>query len=216
MFRVCSFVLAMSLSGLPVMADVTGPARVIDGDTFDIGHTRIRVFGIDAPEMGQPCVTQDGQRWDCGAWAKTALAALTHGKQVTCQHLDTDRYGRSIARCSVGSMDLGEVLVREGFALAYRRYSMDYDLVEKQAAVAGRGLWGMTTQAPADYRLSRSTQPSGAQGCVIKGNISGSGRIYHMPGQEHYARTRINTASGERWFCSEEEARAAGWRRARR
>jgi hypothetical protein len=59
-------------------------------------------------------------------------------------------------------------------------------------------------------------QQSGADGCVIKGNISSNGRIYHVPGQEHYDRTRISPSKGERWFCSESDARAAGWRRARR
>lgn len=54
--------------------------------------------------------------------------------------------------------------------------------------------------------------------CNIKGNISyyGGQHIYHMPGQEYYSETRINLLKGERWFCSEAEARAAGWRRARR
>lgn len=60
--------------------------------------------------------------------------------------------------------------------------------------------------------------PSFAQSgeCVIKGNVSTQGeRIYHVPGQKYYDDTRISRSHGERWFCSEEEARAAGWRRSR-
>jgi hypothetical protein len=70
---------------------------------------------------------------------------------------------------------------------------------------------------PSDYRAAQiADDPAPNQNCAIKGNISSGGRIYHVPGQEHYARTRINPANGERWFCSRAEAEAAGWRAARR
>ena len=75
--------------------------------------------------------------------------------------------------------------------MAYRKYSTDY--VSYEAAASGSG------------------------DCRIKGNISRKGmRIYHVPGGQSYAKTRIDTAKGERWFCTEAEARAAGWRRAKR
>jgi hypothetical protein len=95
---------------------------------------------------------------------------------------------------------------------------MDYDLLEKEAYLAGAGLWSSSTAVPADQRRTTRTPDTAppSAGCVIKGNISNSGRIYHVPGQENYADTRINTGRGERWFCSSEEAEAAGWRAARR
>ena len=83
--------------------------------------------------------------------------------------------------------------------------------------MAGRGIFGSDMAAPEAFRAAGQPAPQAAPGdCVIKGNISSNGQIYHLPGQENYADTRIDTSRGERWFCSEVEARAAGWRRARR
>jgi hypothetical protein len=94
---------------------------------------------------------------------------------------------------------------------------MRYDLDEKGAAVNDRGLHGSRVQRPAQYR---ATQAKGRippnRNCVIKGNITKSGYIYHMPGQRDYERTGINEAKGEHWFCSQLQARVAGWRKARR
>lgn len=116
---------------------------------------------------------------------------------------------------------MGAALVAEGLAFAYRRYAMDYDLLEKQAAVAGLGIWAMQMDNPAAFRQQGQRPPPEAHqatgGCDIKGNISAKGeRIYHRPGQVDYDSTRINPAQGERWFCSAAEAEAAGWRPARR
>lgn len=193
-----------------------GTLRVIDADTIDVGNTRVRLFGIDAPEMGQPCA-QDGRQWDCGAWARDAVSARFEGRYARCRQLDTDQYGRAVAQCVVEGQDMGQAIVRSGLAWAYRRYSDTYDLDEKSAAVAERGLWAVEVQRPSDYRAARTANaPAPDQSCAIKGNISNNGRIYHMPGNENYARTRIDTSRGERWFCSAAEARAAGWRAARR
>jgi hypothetical protein len=99
---------------------------------------------------------------------------------------------------------------------------MAYDLDEKSAVVAGRGLHGHLMARPEDHR--RAVREGRAQDnaaphadCPIKGNVNSKGRrIYHMPGQADYARTVIRPATGERWFCDEATARAAGWRRAKR
>ncbi len=204
------------LLGAPAFAAPNGTVRVIDADTIDVGGTRVRLFGIDAPEMGQPCAA-DGRQWDCGAWTRDAVANAFEGAYARCQSRDTDRYGRVVAQCSVDGRDIGQAIVRSGLAWAYRRYSETYDLDEKAAAVAGRGLWAVEIQLPSDYRAAQfSDDPVPNQNCAIKGNISSGGRIYHVPGQDHYSRTRINPNTGERWFCSRAEAEAAGWRAARR
>jgi len=193
-----------------------GTIRVIDADTIDVGGVRVRLFGIDAPEMGQPC-SADGRIWDCGAWTRDGVANAFEGAYARCDQQDIDRYGRVVAICSVDGQDIGQMIVRSGLAWAFRRYSESYDLDEKAAAVAGRGLWAVEVQLPSDYRAAQfADDPAPDGSCSIKGNISNNGRIYHMPGQEHYDRTRINTGSGERWFCSRREAEAAGWRAARR
>ncbi len=206
-----------------------GVVRVIDGDTFDVGAVRVRLHGVDAPEAGQPCTNGDGVQWDCGAWVTDQVRARLGGRRVSCEKVTEDRYGRTVARCALAGQDVGRMLVSEGLALAYRRYSMDYDLDEKRAVIAGRGLHAHRFDRPEDHRNAVRGERGGgagaggdrsgaaAPGCTIKGNIGRSGaRIYHMPGQADYARTVINPRDGERWFCTEAEARAAGWRKARR
>lgn len=177
----------------------TGAIRVIDGDTIDVGGTRVRLHGIDAPEANQTCETAQGKDWACGAWVSREVRAQYQGKQARCEALDTDRYGRTVARCSVAGQDIGAALVAQGLAFAYRRYSMEYDLIEKQAAAADRGLWAMRVEEPAAFRRSGRPSADNVQpatgACNIKGNINAKGeRIYHRPGQEHYARTRINSS----------------------
>ncbi|MCP3971476.1 MAG: thermonuclease family protein [Rhodobacteraceae bacterium] len=216
MLRTTILGLWLVLSGTAQAETFAGTVRVVDGDTLDVGGTRVRLYGIDAPEIGQPC-TADGESWDCGRWAQRRVRALYQGKRSTCDRVTTDVYGRVVARCRVGGQDIGAHLVAEGIAEAFRRYALDYVDEEKSAFVAARGIWRGEMQSPSDYRASSAAPGSIAPGaCVIKGNISGSGRIYHMPGQRHYHNTRISPAKGERWFCSESDAVAAGWRRSRR
>ena len=221
MLRLCSCfaLVAVLLCGpLPALAQITGKVRVIDGDTLDVGQTRIRLHGIDAPETDQPCTTLTGQNWACGDWITRQVRDLYQGTTATCEPLDEDRYGRIVARCFVGDVDIGKTLVLEGFAFAYRKYSLEYDLDEKAAYVADRGVHDFVMQSPARYRLTRiKGRVADDPNCQIKGNISAKGKhIYHLPGQKYYDRTGINEAKGERWFCSEAQALASGWRRAKR
>lgn len=98
-------VLAMTLIAVmigPALADITGTARVIDGDTIDIGGARIRLYGIDAPEGRQLCF-DDGEPWLCGADAASALRRKIGDRQITCEELDRDRYERIVARCMLGA-----------------------------------------------------------------------------------------------------------------
>ena len=114
--------------------------------------------------------------------------------------------------------------VSQGLALAYRRYSRDYVGEEASARNGRLGMWRGDFIPPWDWRRgerlagNRSAAKSAAgSGCRIKGNIGRDGsRIYHVPGGQFYDRTRIDTSRGERWFCTEVEARGAGWRRSRR
>ncbi|MEX0339481.1 MAG: thermonuclease family protein [Arenibacterium sp.] len=215
MLRICAlFVLTVWATGS--VADPSGVIRVIDGDTWDVGQTRVRLFGIDAMERDQECQRPDKSAWACGVWTTEMTRARYGGRHATCRAIALDRYGRTVARCYIEGQDVGRAMVQDGLALAYRKYSMDYDLDEKRARVAGIGIHQGQVEAPAEYRARRVAEPE-PSGCVIKGNISSEGeRIYHLPGQENYSRTRISLAKGERWFCSEREAQLAGWRRARR
>ncbi len=212
MLRICSLLVLLAL---PVSAQtLTGAAHVIDGDTIDVAGQRVRLHGIDAPELQQSC-TRAGREWACGAWAKDVVQQLVGRKTVICHGHDHDRYGRLVATCHVDGADLADTLVHLGAAFAYRRYSLDYIKVEAQASAARRGLWAGEAEAPSAIRTAAWADPT-PDTCAIKGNVSASGRIYHMPGQQHYAATRISAAKGERWFCTEAEAAQAGWRPARR
>ena len=216
MLRICSVLVLLCL---PVVAaaEIRGPVIVIDADTIDVSGTRVRLYAIDAPELDQSCETELGTAFDCGAWATAQVRARFEGRRAICTPRDTDRYGRVVATCTVDAQDVGREIVAEGWAFAYRRYGMDYDLEEKAAYVADRGLHGMRVQSPAWFRKTRAKgriPPDPA--CRIKGNVSRSGRIYHVPGQEFYEQTGIVETRGERWFCSAAEAEAAGWRPARR
>lgn len=206
-------VLMLVLSAAPVGALMLGgEARVIDGDTLEVAGKRVRLFGIDAPERRQTC-EREGLPWDCGAWAKQALSDRVTGQPIVCQQVDVDRYGRSVAICHVGGLDLGADLVRQGAATAYVAYSSRYVADEAVARSAGRGIWAGPMQTPEAHRRAGDV-PVGD--CAIKGNISANGRIYHQPGQQDYAATRISTAKGEAYFCSAAQAEAAGFRPARR
>lgn len=199
-------------------AEFSGRIAVIDGDTFDVGDVRVRLHGIDAPEKDQFCTTMAGQSWHCGAWVNTQVRQRVQGRIATCQEITEDRYNRIVATCTVAGQDIGQALVSDGLAFAYRKYSTAYVLDEKGAAINDRGLHASRVQNPSEFRKSkvRGRVPPD-QDCVIKGNISADGkRIFHSPGQAFYERTSINTRNGERWFCSVRDAVASGWRAARR
>lgn len=202
---------------------LTGTAHAVDGDTLDLRGQRVRLFGVDAPEQDQPCGPR-GKVWPCGKRAAQDLAGLIAGKTLRCTARDTDRYGRIVAICEAEGVDLGRAMVRSGMALAYRRYSQRYVGDEAAARSAKAGLWSGPFVAPWDWRHRSAPRPAErapkgvavAGDCVIKGNISRSGAIYHRPGQRDYDATRIDPSRGERWFCTEAEARAAGFRPAAR
>ena len=215
------------LSGAGAQADVAGPASVIDGDTIAIRDQRVRLFGIDAPERRQLCLAGT-ERWPCGRAAARALRQKIAGRPVACAVRDRDRYGRIVAVCRTGGTDLNAWIVTEGWALAARRYTTDYVRQEEDARAGRKGVWRGALVPPSywrrGWRLQRraggpgeaAPAPKRRGACRIKGNIGAGGRrIYHVPGGRFYNRTRIDPSRGERWFCSEAEARAAGWRRSR-
>jgi len=195
---------------------LTGRASVGDGDTLRLAGETVRLHAIDAPETGQTCADADGRRWPCGRAAERALARLAEGG-LRCEGRERDPYGRLVAKCYADGADVARRLVRRGAAFAYPQYGRDYVSAERRASAEGRGVWRGKATRPWAVRDARTAESDGgSQGCRIKGNISENGRIYHLPGQAFYNRTRISDERGERWFCSEAAARAAGWRRARR
>ncbi len=213
MLRICSLLVLVVLMQPAAAQTLVGTARVVDGDTLQLMGERVRLFGIDAPEAGQICLDAAGRGWDCGSFATAALVALT-ATETRCEGQDRDRYGRLVARCYAGRADIGAALVEAGAAFAYARYSSDYLALEARASAARRGVWVGQADRPEVQRAKDSTEGAPV-GCVIKGNISDNGKLYHLPGGRGYSATRIDTARGERWFCTEDQAIAAGWAKAR-
>ena len=213
------FALVVATSAVETAAaqsPVVGVASVIDGDTLAIHGQRIRLHGIDAPESRQFC-EKDGKQYRCGQQAALALANKIGRATVRCEQRDIDRYKRIVAICRLGAEDLNAWMVRQGWAIAYRQYSRDYIDDESTAQAAKVGIWAGRFIEPSRWRrgdrLQASTGPT-ADACQIKGNISRSGeRIYHVPGGRDDGPTRIDESKGERWFCSEDAARKAGWRK---
>ena len=216
--RLPALILLISFGQAPAAESLQGKViRVEDGDSCtilldDYRQVEVRLGEIDAPESGQPF----------GNRSRVYLRDLVQSKRVTVQVQDIDRYGRTVGRVWVldehgENVDVNLAMVRSGAAWVYRDFLRDRSLlaIEGQARREKRGLWGPTeAQAvpPWEWRAaSRAGTASG--GCAIRGNINSEGdRIYHVPGSRYYAQTGIDVARGERWFCSEAEARAAGWR----
>lgn len=234
--RVCS-VLTLVMAVLWVMAaaqsacaqgapatTIRGVARVVDGDTLVISGVRIRMAAVDAPERSQSCTDAHGELRLAGEDARLALTAKVAGQELRCDVGGSDVHGRTVAKCFMGREDLGAWLVRSGYAFAYRAYGVEYVAAEGEARAARRGVWAGRCEPPWQWRRAHrhgettadappvaSTPPHPT--CVIKGNVNARGeRIYHLPGSRTYAATRIDEAHGERWFCTEAEARAAGFR----
>ena len=144
----------LAVSCPPALAEVAGPPSVIDGDTVEVQGRVIRLYGIDAPELGQTC--RIGARaYDCGRIARTALLDLTAGVTVSCKLAPAspeDGADGRIGRCSADGYDLSEGMAYTGWALALRRVSERYVAFEDRARAARRGLWKGQFVAPWDWR----------------------------------------------------------------
>ena len=139
-------------------ADISGHPYVMDGDTLRIGSDKIRLHGIDAPELSQSC----GNRFtpvDCGTEARTALRRIIDRQRVTCEAVTIGKYGRIIGKCYANGIDLQHVMVRSGWAVAYRRYSRDYVVAEDFARREQRGIWQYNFIYPCQHRQRMRNKP---------------------------------------------------------
>ncbi len=217
----------------PLFCTVT---RVVDGDTLIVAcgerqSEKIRLIGVDTPETKHP--TKPVQYF--GREASAFTKKMCQGKEAK---LEFDQayaakkhrgvYGRLLAYVYIKKpdgtwFDLNAELIKQGYAHAYTRFPFsrmeEFRRLEREAREAGRGLWG---EAGNSNDQMAPTTPAATKGqryekngqCLIKGNINSRGKkIYHLPGMRYYKQTKINEAKGEKWFCTEEEAQAAGWRK---
>jgi len=129
------------------MRDAAGIATVNDGDSLTIAGERIRLRGIDAPELGQICQF-DGADYACGRRSKAALAERIGGRKVDCSGWERDRFRRLLAVCRAGADELNLAQVETGWALAYG----DYSDAERRAREAKAGIWAGSFERPRDWR----------------------------------------------------------------
>jgi len=197
--------------------------RVIDGDTIQLEDgQRLRYLGIDTPETVDP-----RKPVQCfGVEASEKNKELVEGKTVRLEKdiTDKDKYGRLLRYVHLDNLFINLELVKQGFATSYTyppdvKYQSEILQAEKEAREANRGLWAacLSPEPALDGFSSPSPQNTSENGktCLIKGNINTSGeKIYHLPGCGSYSKTQIDESRGERWFCSEDEAKSAGWRKA--
>jgi endonuclease YncB( thermonuclease family) len=146
--------LALWPAAVAIADDLTGQASVIDGDTLEIHGSRIRLWGVDAPESTQLCRGVDSERYRCGAKAANDLDGFIASRYVSCIPINLDRYGRTVATCSVGGVDLGEWLVQNGLALDWPQYSKGkYGADQRAAEQAERGMWAGSYVEPWLFRV---------------------------------------------------------------
>ncbi len=147
--------LATAASAQAPLIEISGPARVLEGDLLVIAETHppVRLWGVDAPEKTQPCFI-DGEFWDCFAVAIRTLETMVHEQELTCtQRLDDSRRrrGKVYVVCMIGDTDVGWEMVRLGMAVAFREQSEDYVAAEDTAHEAGVGVWRGQFQMPWEW-----------------------------------------------------------------
>ena len=194
--------------------ETTRVSRVVDGDTIELENgQRVRYIGIDTPETVDP-----RKPVQCfGKEASVKNKELLEGKTVSLEKdvSETDKFGRLLRYVFVSDVFVNDYLVRQGFAHSSSyppdiKYQDQFVSAQKEAQEENRGLWS-------SCQNDGQAQTVFQEGCQIKGNISSSGeKIYHIPGQKYYDKTVVDGSRGEKWFCSENEAIAAGWRKSKR
>lgn len=204
--------LAQNNTSATDIEDTIRVTRVIDGDTVEIeSGQKVRYIGIDTPETAHP--TKGVECFGKEATAKNRQLAEGQLVRLEKDISETDKYGRLLRYVWVGETMVNDYLVRQGFAHSSTyppdvKYQNQFTEAQQEARENNRGLWAQCKTG--------TVQTVSDSGCIIKGNISSSGeRIYHVPGQRYYEKTVIDETKGERWFCTEEDAISAGWRKSK-
>jgi endonuclease YncB( thermonuclease family) len=239
----CALVLVLSLVLLSGTARAA-TAVVRDGDTIQLGDVTYRLDGADAPELDQVCIDDHADSWACGLDAREQLTKLVGSRSVRCDDLGADKTfrNRRVAICRVegDAESLNRQLVQRGLAVSIEPAAKLHLKDDAAAAKAdNRGLWKGCFALPQDFRTGKKDGPlMGAAcrpdrdtqiraalfpmdlamppNCSIKGKfavrarLTGNVGIYHLQGCLSYA----GLTQPDRWFCSEDDAKAAGFRRA--
>lgn len=199
--------------------------KVIDGDTIDVEInsqvTRIRLIGINTPETSDP-----RRPVQCfGREAKQYLTDLLENQHISLEadptQSDRDQYNRLLRYAFLNGENINLQAIKLGYAYEYTydqpyTFQKDFKQAQLEAQESKRGLWSpLTCDGDLNTNVSTPTpQPIPNPDCAIKGNVSSSGNLYHLPSCPDYNKTNISTDSGEQWFCNEQQAIQAGWKKA--
>lgn len=143
---------------------LAGQTRVGDGDSLEIDGERLRLKGIDAPELGQTCRI-DGRAYDCGREARAALQQLVRNPDLACEGWERDRFDRLLVRCTAGGRDVNAAMVEAGWAVAYG----DYERMEDDARRNRRGLWAGSFEEPREWRRQKALNAEPRHGALTRG-----------------------------------------------
>lgn len=194
----------------PASGRIESKAIAISGDEMRIGSEMVRLFGVERPDATQICA----QSKSCAANAKAALQKLVGGKKVTCDVSGRLTETISRATCQVNGADVAGQLVRGGHVFATTGLFATYSSAEREARSNRVGLWRTDPARPSEHRakLWEVAKQAAPTGCPIKGTVSGDSKTYLVPWSVSYDKSKVRQEKGERWFCTEEEAKAAGWK----
>ena len=126
---------------------IQGKTQLSDGDSFHLDGQKVRLLGIDAPELHQFC-DKDGTSYPCGEMAKKHLETLIDGNEIICTSTKYDKFHRLLAKCRAGSHDLNREMVKDGWAVSY----YDYKQEEAEARKLKRGIWAGSFEWPHAWR----------------------------------------------------------------
>ncbi len=193
---------------------LTGRASAVTGALLRVNGTLVALNGIEAPTPKHPCLKANGKRWSCATSATNALNRLVRAEAIVCDISGRNEAGQMTGSCKAGDRDIGAELVRNGHVFAREGYFTAYAGDEEKAQSEKIGLWQGETVRPKEWRERawEEAKRTAPDGCPIKGFVRASGRIYSMPWSSDYASGKVREVKGERWFCSEDDARAAGFK----
>jgi endonuclease YncB( thermonuclease family) len=214
----CSLLWAAFWLAAPASAEDPSPGIVVvDGDTLEVDGQVLRLYGIDAPELGQTCLDKS-KRWRCGLQAALELRGLLRiWGNVTCSPIHSDAEGSRAICHNPQYDDPAEVLLARGLAVALPDSIPAYKRAEIQAKNAKLGIWRGEFVEPSQWRQGKRlavTDDSPAEVCDVKGIVTAKGnKVYYVPTDADYDAISVTPERGERMFCSDDEAELAGWRR---
>ena len=152
MLKIYFLVLLINTFSISTVVNAGSSLKIIDGDTIILNSEKIRFYGIDTPEIKQTCTNNNGQSYLCWVKATLELKKIIGSRKVSCIKKTKDRYKRSISICYVDGKDINSLMVKNGWALAYIKYSKKYVKDEVIAKSNKAGMWSGDFIAPWKWR----------------------------------------------------------------